>query len=377
MKNILITGSTGYIGNLITGKLLTETDSILYLVVRPQHQLEKIIQNISAELTAQKITHDPNALKSRLILVPLNEANDFSTLPQEFIKLNLPVTEIIHAAGCIEYFNKPLLEKINVEYTRYLLEYAQQINIQRFIYISTAYSAGFTDNVIEENLLPEQSNDPTDYTRTKRAAERLVATAHVPFIIMRPSIVIGDSRNGHYSGKRYGLYQQWLAQEKLFCDEYQPVIHLLASDYPLNFLHQDAFLNTFWAAYQQLPNNQWINIVSHADKAPTPRQLMEIWMQAVSKPQKIIYYERFEDIPLAEIPANQRIYLNFSKTNAEIAGHNWKFSTKNLDKLIAQNLNFTDASIATVQICQQKFIEESAKIQNFLREINVISQKFT
>jgi len=42
--------------------------------------------------------------------------------------------------------------------------------------------------------------DPTEYTRTKRNAEELVATSGVPYLILRPSIVIGDSRDGRYFG---------------------------------------------------------------------------------------------------------------------------------------------------------------------------------
>ena len=45
-----------------------------------------------------------------------------------------------------------------------------------------------------------------------------MAACGLPFIVLRPSILIGTGDTGRYSGRRYGLYQQWMGLERLVCD---------------------------------------------------------------------------------------------------------------------------------------------------------------
>lgn len=59
-------------------------------------------------------------------------------------------------------------------------------------------------------------------------------------MILRPSIVVGHSRDGRYAGRAYGAYQLWTGLCRFLCDEHREVIHAVAPDLPLNFVHQDA-----------------------------------------------------------------------------------------------------------------------------------------
>ena len=220
--------------------------------------------------------------------------------------------------------------------------------------------------MLEANaLLPDPASDPTQYTRTKREAERLIAASGVPFVIIRPSILIGTSQSGRYSGKRYGLYQQWMGLERLACDRYHAAFHTVAPEQPLNVLHQDAFCAAFKLAWRWLPNGAFMNLVSNPQTSPSMRDLWDMWFE-VTRPQTIYYYASFDDVPFKNIPTRQRAYLTFAQVNLEIASHHWQFETTWLELLRGKGLSFVDATTQTVRVCQDRFVASSELIGKYL-----------
>lgn len=362
---VLLTGASGYLGGLIAASLLTDEAVTLVLPVRRAHDLESVIAPIRAEIEIQGGQFQPEYL-DRIHLVnlpPFESLNELDTVVRQH-----QVSEIIHCAGCVDYFDRPMLEAVNVGLTGQLLERAREWAVERFIYISTAFSSGYVDGVIEERQHGDPTKDPTDYTRTKREAERLVASSGLPYQIIRPSIVIGDSRDGHYSGKQYGLYQLWSGIERLLCRTWHPEIHAFAPRQRVSFLHQDAFQQGFLAAYRMLPDNSILNLVSDYNELPELRQLWDMWLADCMRPRAAYYYEKFADIPLREINTRQRAFLALASVNLEIASHPWKFETTNLDWLRQRGLQIPCVTLASVATCQRRFIEESARIQGFLAE---------
>src|SRR5262249_5319043 len=116
------------------------------------------------------------------------------------------VSDIIHCAGCVDYFHRKNLAEGNPELTRAFVQLAREMLLRRFAFISTAFCSGYCDGPIRERLHGDSREDPTEYTRSKREAEAIVAGSDLPYLIVRPSVVVGDSRDGRYGGKRYGLY---------------------------------------------------------------------------------------------------------------------------------------------------------------------------
>jgi nucleoside-diphosphate-sugar epimerase len=275
------------------------------------------------------------------------------------------VDEIIHCAGCLDYYDLAKLQAGNVGYTAHLLVLARRLSLKRFVYVSTAYSSGYQLHSIAEAPLPDPASDPTQYTRTKREAERLVASSGVPFIVIRPSILIGTSDTGRYSGKRYGLYQQWMGLERLACDRFHPEFHTVAPEQPLNVLHQDAFCAAFKAAYHWLPDGAYMNLVSNPLTSPSMRALWDMWFE-LTRPNTVYYYPSFDDVPFKDIPTRQRAYLTFARVNLEIASHHWQFDTTWLGLLRSRGLRFIDATTGSVRVCQDRFVASSELIGNFL-----------
>jgi nucleoside-diphosphate-sugar epimerase len=364
-RSILLTGGTGYLGSLIAATLLVDGEVQLVVPVRKSHDFQSLIQPIRAEIEVQGGSFHPE-YGERLRVVGLPPFEALREL--DLVVRESGVDEIIHCAGCLDYFDCCALEAVNVNFTRSLLEHGRRWGIRRFVYISTAFSSGYSDGVVRERIHEEVLKDPTDYTRTKREAERLIASSSIPYLIIRPSIVIGDSRDGHYSGKQYGLYQLWSGMERLLCREWHPEVHVLAPKQPVNFVHQDAFQKAFLAAIRELPDDSILNLVSAYDSSPTLRQLWDLWTTACLRPKSIYYYQRMSDIPLRKINSRQRALLALASVNLEIASHPWQFETTNLTWLGARGLQFRNATLESVALCQSRFIEESETIRAHLAQ---------
>ena len=365
-RSVLLTGATGYLGGLIAATLLAGEDVELVLPVRGGHDVESIARPVRAEIEVRGSTFAPSYLE-RLRPVELPPLDSLDRLDGAAAAFG--VTEIIHCAGCLDYFDRPTLEEVNVHFTRRLAERARAWGVSRFVYLSTAFSSGYLDGVVPERLHGEPPSDPTDYTRTKREAERVVAESGVPYLILRPSIVIGDSRDGHYSGKQYGLYQLWSGMERLLCREWSADIHAFAPEQPLSLLHQDAFQKIFLAALRWLPDNSILNLVSQHDRLPDMRQLWRLWVTECLRPDSVYYYSRMSDIPVREINTRQRALMGLASVNLEIASHPWRFETANMSWLRGRGLEFPDTTLESVAVCQRRFAGESQTIKNFLAQI--------
>jgi nucleoside-diphosphate-sugar epimerase len=360
--HIVVTGATGYLGALTVASLLRDSTATLSCLVRATHDEASLLGPIAEEWEARGgVWTEQLTSRIRRIVLPADLAETVS-LAERLSGAD----EIVHCAGYLDYYNIPLLEQINIGYTGYLLELGRKLNVKRFVYVSTAYSSGYQPNVTPEGSLSDPPADPTHYTRTKRAAEGLVAESRIPYLIVRPSILIGTSKTGRYSGKRYGLYQQWMGLERLTCDRYHAVFHTVAPKLPLNLLHQDSYGEMFTAAYLWVPSDSHVNLVSREDTSPSMRNLWDMWFET-TRPTVIHYYDHMDDVPLAAIPARQRAYLTFAQVNLEIASHRWTFETTWLELLREQRgLSYVDASIESVRVCQERFVSVSAKITRYL-----------
>lgn len=362
-RRVLVTGATGYLGALIVVSLLRETAARLVCLTRAAHDRAALLAPIVEEWEAQAHGCWSDAIEERIEHLALpDDLADVADLAPAL----QGVDEIVHCAGCLDYYDLPKLQAVNVGYTAHLLVLARRLALRRFVYISTAYSSGYQAHSTAEALLPEPAADPTQYTRTKREAERLVAASGVPFVVLRPSILIGTSDTGRYGGKRYGLYQQWMGLERLACDRYHAEFHTVAPGQPLNVLHQDAFCDAFKAAYRWLPDGAFMNLVSNPQTSPSMRDLWDMWFE-VTRPATVYYYPSITDVPMKAIPTRQRAYLTFAQVNLEIAAHRWQFDTGWLSLLRARGLRFIDATVETVRICQDRFVSSSELLDRYLK----------
>lgn len=360
---ILITGANGFLGSLVAATALAETDATLVLPVRAPHTREDVLAPLIAELSAEgRAVTDADL--GRVVTLPLPPLERFGDLVPTLREHR--VTDILHCAGCLSYFNVNKLQAGNIDLTNAVLSLGAALDVRRFVYLSTAYSSGFTEALIPESLHVHAGMDPTDYTRTKREAEHLVAASGLPYVIVRPSIVVGDSRDGRYGGKPYGVYQLWTAGERYLSENFPPVLHVIAADKSLNFLHQDAFKTGFWAAYRELPDGSVMHLVSRDDELPSMRDLWKLWMSTNGGPREVHLYSRMEDVPMDEVDPQLRLWLDFTAVNNGIASVRWNFARDTLERLRREGMQMQDATLKTLTVAQHRFIADSPKLQCFV-----------
>lgn len=360
--HFLLTGSTGYLGSLLAAGLLAEPAVRLTLPVRPHHQPDQVLARIEGELSAEVVGTD---WRKRVNIVPLPPLRDLPALAPALRRQG--VRTIIHAAGCVDYFNNEALDEGNIALTRAFVELGHELPLDRFAFISTAFSSGCRADIIPESLHETANEDPTDYTRSKRAAEAIVARSGLPYLIARPSIVIGDSRTGQYRGKRYGIYQLWGACEKLLCVEYIPELYAIAPPTKLPLLHQDAFQSGFIEALRALPDNSIIHLVSRNEVLPTVRELWQTMITDMYRPRVMHCYHRLADVPMERLNRRQQMWVELTGVNLEISSRDWLFARDTLDRLCVAGLQFADVTPESIAVCQNRFVAESMRMQEYMR----------
>jgi long-chain acyl-CoA synthetase len=159
---VLLTGATGFVGGEVLDRLVAAGEEVIAVARRPD-----------------ALSH-PHVVKG--------------DLEQE---LSLPdVDVVVHCAASVS-FGLELAEAraINVEGTRRLLDHAVSCGA-RFVHVSTAYVAGRHHGLWRESYADCGQRFRNTYEQTKLEAELLVQAAPIESTILRPSIVVGDSRTG-------------------------------------------------------------------------------------------------------------------------------------------------------------------------------------
>jgi thioester reductase-like protein len=196
--DLLLTGSTGFLGMELLARLLEDTDRRVWAPVRAEDDAEAATR---LRATLATLVPDPGTYSERVVAFAADLTQPGLGLGagrrEEIVE---HVGEIIHSAASVS-FTLPLEEarSINVEGTRRMLELASECNaLTRFAYVSTAYVAGdHTGDFSELDHDLGQGFNNT-YEQSKWEAEQLVREhgERLPVQVFRPSIVVGDERSG-------------------------------------------------------------------------------------------------------------------------------------------------------------------------------------
>jgi thioester reductase-like protein len=192
-ETILITGATGFLGTQLVGELLArQPDAALALLIRDrpgQPGQQRSNQIVPEEFRARVQVYSGD--------VSLPNCGLDATA---WARLSAQTTRVIHSAATVR-FDHTLEEarRINVEGTRRLLDFAAGArNLKSMAYVGTAYVAGERSDLVREDELNVGQGFRNTYEQTKSEAEALVRSrlGSLPAVILRPSIIVGDSRTG-------------------------------------------------------------------------------------------------------------------------------------------------------------------------------------
>jgi thioester reductase-like protein len=197
----LLTGFPGFIGRRLAAKLLSD-DPRLRVVALVEERMLEAARSAAQELDGRRLEVVPGDIAdSRLGL----SAQDYKRLARR-------VRRVFHLAAIYD-LAVPLTvaQRVNVEGTGNVLDFCRAASsLQRLVYISTAYVAGTRTGLIYEHELAVGQGFKNHYESTKFQAEVWVRDemGRVPTTILRPAIVVGDSRTGEtqkFDGPYYML----------------------------------------------------------------------------------------------------------------------------------------------------------------------------
>ncbi len=207
MPATFITGTTGFIGSEILRRILErDPGRRVYALVRAADDraaawrgrevlFRLFMDDVGAtEAASRRVRWIRGDLPSPGLGLPAAASEALAAECDEFI----------HAAAVTEY-DVPLAEAaaVNVTGTLGVVELAAQAGRRgrapRVVHVSTAYVAGRRQGVVRPDDLPGPRGPFNNtYEETKAQAERLLRErmGELPITIVRPSIVVGDSRTG-------------------------------------------------------------------------------------------------------------------------------------------------------------------------------------
>lgn len=307
--NILLTGSTGHIGQRIVRRLVNDGHN-LYLLIRPK-----------SIIRAKEIFHD---LKNIQFIEGDIEETDVVKNIFTISNLIEQIDCLIHLAA-FYHLEASLKEAYikNVLGTQNIINLIKKIkNIKYFHYFSTyAVNPLLTGLVSENTLINDDKVFNDHYSKTKNHAEHLVRNikhSHLKIIIHRPGIIIGDSLTGEIDkiDGAYYFFNFILKLKKLkFLVEKLPGLPML--------VHEEALLPivpvdtlTDWSC--RIINCPPDNNLTCYHLIPFPevktKEFLEYSMELIGLPIKLIPIPKGEIIspllPLLRIPKEAALYMN-------------------------------------------------------------------
>jgi thioester reductase-like protein len=195
--SILLTGATGFLGGEVLVRLLEQTDRDIIVLVRAGDDAEA---DARLDATLGVLMPPEPAARGRVRAVAAHL--DRPGLGLEETQRDLLVAgvdTVVHCAASVQ-FTLPLDEAraINVGGTCAMLDLAARAPaLERFVHVSTAFVAGDRPGVYRECEGDVGQPCRNTYEQTKLEAEQHVLGSGLPNVsILRPSIVVGDSRTG-------------------------------------------------------------------------------------------------------------------------------------------------------------------------------------
>ncbi|NOX55328.1 MAG: NAD-dependent epimerase/dehydratase family protein [Planctomycetes bacterium] len=198
-RTVLITGATGFLGRNLLDRLLQVSPDDTYLLLVRSHAAERRIRRRYPLMEDDQL---------RIVYGDLRD-DRLGLSSSDRRRLCRTVDEIWHVAGSTSFHRSDaaLLRETNVNGTRYLIDLAQQCRHGPPIYfVSTFYVCGITAGSVEEDGLPPCGRFRNAYERTKWEAEKVLRVWRGPFVVFRPSIVLGHSQTLDPQGERRMMY---------------------------------------------------------------------------------------------------------------------------------------------------------------------------
>jgi long-chain acyl-CoA synthetase len=195
---VLITGGTGFLGTEVAARLLERADLEIVSLVLADTDAEAILASDRAWWYQPDLRAE---FGNRIHAIAGDVAKPTLGLDSgTYADLRDRVTHIVHSAADLRVdATVEELRATNVDGLANIIDFAGSApRLERLIHVSTAYVAGGRTGTVGEDDLTDAFGFGSPYEQTKYEAERLVHDdpSELPVTIVRPSMIVGDSRTG-------------------------------------------------------------------------------------------------------------------------------------------------------------------------------------
>ncbi|KFZ40453.1 MULTISPECIES: SDR family oxidoreductase [Thermoactinomyces] len=189
------TGFPGFIATRLVEKLFDQDPSSRFLLLVHPSQQEK------AEKVISQLTQKKAGSRGCFIPIPGDITKENLDIPQQRMeRLREEIDYVFHLAAIYDLaVSKETAYKVNVTGTRNVNDFVLSLSgLKRYVYFSTAYVSGKRTGRILETELDEGQSFKNHYEASKFEAEVITQKImkQVPLTIIRPGIVMGDSKTG-------------------------------------------------------------------------------------------------------------------------------------------------------------------------------------
>ncbi|MEL7449184.1 MAG: SDR family oxidoreductase [Pseudomonadota bacterium] len=184
-----VTGATGFIGSRLVEKLLQRNNkSKVYFLVRENH-MEK----------TEALFERWGVSKSRAVPIVGDLTQPLLGISKkDRDRLRGKVKHLFHLAAIYDLgASAEKQEAVNVDGTRNMVAFAEDIEAGCVHLTSSIAAAGLYNGVFREDMFDEAEGLDHPYYRTKHESEKVVRTeCKVPWRVYRPGVVVGHSETG-------------------------------------------------------------------------------------------------------------------------------------------------------------------------------------
>jgi len=199
-----LTGFPGFLGSALVERLLARSDDRITCLIQPAYREV-------AQRRRRALTDAAGVPTDRIDLVE-GDITDPDLGLDEYDRLQRAAQTVYHLAAVYDLgVDRALAERVNVDGTRHVLDFAEGAEVDRLHYVSTCYVSGRYDGPFTHADLDVGQSFNNHYEATKFAAEVAVQERmadDLPATIYRPAIAVGDSQTGatqKYDGPYYLL----------------------------------------------------------------------------------------------------------------------------------------------------------------------------
>jgi len=183
-----VTGASGFIGKRLVRKLLERRGAVVHFLVRDADP-EKV--------DALRAYWGVDARRAIAVQGDIARAG-LGLKPADRKALTGKVRHFFHLAALYDLKAEADEQiRVNVEGTRNVVRFANEIKAGCFHHVSSIAAAGMFEGMFREDMFDEAENLDHPYFSTKHDSEKIVRTElKVPFRVYRPGSVVGDSKTG-------------------------------------------------------------------------------------------------------------------------------------------------------------------------------------